>query len=355
MTTLCLDQLLNNKKTSSFVLVNDTIRLSAFPILVDVGKRALAQDQKLIVLLTETSPKFWRQQFSTAEQDKIYIVDAYTDPHGWDESITTDKNLIPVRNINDMEKLISSVMIDLAVKMPQCTILIDSITPLAMISQYRTYQLVKALESLTTEAIRLMIGFHSDIKFISKTGLNMQDSLNRLASVIIKLESLKERSYLETQAALTGFIPQDTFSYLTVTSNCIGKGGIAHIEWRKKSGKVTYESNGFILNKHGLLDVVPVTQLTGVVMEDEEKKIEEELKSMQLDPKMDPTANLSFNLSLTEEQRKQKENLVLPYLKAQQLEVSMDEEKKSHTGLIYYDPDAADDFDDEDPDDDLDI
>lgn len=206
-----------------------------------------------------------------------------------------------------------------------------------------------------TEAIRLMIGFHSDIKFISKTGLNMQDSLNRLASVIIKLESLKERSYLETQAALTGFIPQDTFSYLTVTSNCIGKGGIAHIEWRKKSGKVTYESNGFILNKDGLLDVVPVTQLTGVVMEDEEKKIEEELKSMQLDPKMDPTANLSFNLSLTEEQRKQKENLVLPYLKAQQLEVSMDEEKKSHTGLIYYDPDAADDFDDEDPDDDLDI
>lgn len=183
----------------------------------------------------------------------------------------------------------------------------------------------------------------------------MQDSLNRLASVIIKLESLKERSYLETQAALTGFIPQDTFSYLTVTSNCIGKGGIAHIEWRKKSGKVTYESNGFILNKDGLLDVVPVTQLTGVVMEDEEKKIEEELKSMQLDPKMDPTANLSFNLSLTEEQRKQKENLVLPYLKAQQLEVSMDEEKKSHTGLIYYDPDAADDFDDEDPDDDLDI
>lgn len=150
MTTLCLDQLLNNKKTSSFVLVNDTIRLSAFPILVDVGKRALAQDQKLIVLLTETSPKFWRQQFSTAEQDKIYIVDAYTDPHGWDEPIMTDKNLIPVRNINEMEKLISSVMIDLAVKMPQCTILIDSITPLAMISQYRTYQLVKALESLTT-------------------------------------------------------------------------------------------------------------------------------------------------------------------------------------------------------------
>lgn len=180
----------------------------------------------------------------------------------------------------------------------------------------------------------------------------MQDSLDRLASVIIKLESLKERTHFETHAALTGFIPQDVFSYLTVTSNCISKGGIAHIEWRKKSGKVTYESNGFILNGD-LLDVVPTSQLTGAV---EENNQTDELQddAMQLDPKMDPTANLSFNLSLTDEQRKQKEDLVLPYLKAQQFEVSIDEEKKAG-GLIYYDPDAADDFDDEDPDDDLDI
>ncbi|KAI7871935.1 uncharacterized protein EV154DRAFT_431532 [Mucor mucedo] len=176
----------------------------------------------------------------------------------------------------------------------------------------------------------------------------MQDSLDRLASVIIKLEALKERTHFETQAALTGFVPQDVFSYLTVTSNCVSKGGIAHIQWRKKSGKVTYESNGFIQNG-AYLEVVPTSQLTGTV----EETVEDREEDMPLDPKMDPTANLSFNLSLTDEQRKQKEDLVLPYIKAQQFEVTMDEEKK--TGLIYYDPDAADDFDDEDPDDDLDI
>ena len=182
----------------------------------------------------------------------------------------------------------------------------------------------------------------------------MQSSLNRLASVIISLEPLKEKTHFETQAALTGFVPQDTFSYLSITSNSFTKGGIANIEWRKKSGKVTYESNGFIYNsvtRH--LEIVPKNQLTGFVEEKNEQD-ESNVEQMQIDPKMDPTANLSFNLSLTDEQRKQKENLVLPYLKAQQLaEVSIDEEKKS--GLIYYDPDAADDFDDEDPDDDLDI
>jgi elongator complex protein 5 len=191
-------------------------------------------------------------------------------------------------------------------------------------------------------------------------GLNLNDSFNRLASAIIKLEPLKERTHFETQVALTGFIPQDIFSYTTITSNNITKGGIAHIEWRKKSGKVIYESNGFILNeKTQLLDVVPTSQLIGEEIkeeEDKEKELESEIKAM----KIDPTANLSFNLSLTDEQRKQKENLVLPYLKAQQLEVSIDNEdnsgkKANNGGLIYYDPDAADDFDDEDPDEDLDI
>ena len=189
------------------------------------------------------------------------------------------------------------------------------------------------------------------MKLISKTGLTLQDSLNRLASVIIKLEALKERTTFETQAALTGFVPQDTFSYLTITSNCLTKGGIAHIEWRKKSGKVQYESNGFIMleENDALLHVVAANQLT---LEKEQEP--EPVEAMDVDKKSDPTANLSFNLSLTDEQRKTKENLVLPFMKAQQLEVSVEEEKKNG-GLIYYDPDAADDFDDEDPDDDLDI
>ncbi|KAI9318925.1 hypothetical protein BX666DRAFT_2025271 [Dichotomocladium elegans] len=64
----------------------------------------------------------------------------------------------------------------------------------------------------------------------------------------------------------------------------------------------------------------------------------------------DPMTNLSFNLSLTDDQRRAKGNVVLPYMNVQQ---------QDHTyhsiGTIYYEPDAGDDFDDEDPDEDLDI
>lgn len=151
MSSLCLEQLLTNKKSSCFVLVKDTIRLSALPILTDIGKRALQEDKTLIVLLTETSPKFWRQQFPSTKQNNIFIIDAYTDPNGWNEPSTIiDSNCVQVNDINNMEKLILSTIIQKAMETPNCTLIIDSLAPLAMISQHRTYQLVKALESLTT-------------------------------------------------------------------------------------------------------------------------------------------------------------------------------------------------------------
>ncbi|KAF8898687.1 hypothetical protein BD779DRAFT_1666485 [Infundibulicybe gibba] len=61
----------------------------------------------------------------------------------------------------------------------------------------------------------------------------------------------------------------------------------------------------------------------------------------------DPTQNISFNLSLTAAQQESRAQVPLPYA----------HEGKSipHTGAIFYDPDSADDIDDDDPDEDLDI
>jgi Elongator subunit Iki1 len=56
--------------------------------------------------------------------------------------------------------------------------------------------------------------------------------------------------------------------------------------------------------------------------------------------KQDPIS--SFNLSLTDQQRSQKDGVVLPYTKVQD-------------SVIDYIVDKDDDFDSDDPDDDLDI
>ena len=63
---------------------------------------------------------------------------------------------------------------------------------------------------------------------------------------------------------------------------------------------------------------------------------------------MDPTSNLSFNLKLSQEEQVARANLTLPYTFH---EKSKDDDK----GKIFYQPDDVDDFDEEDPDDDLDI
>ncbi|CAK5280245.1 unnamed protein product, partial [Mycena citricolor] len=59
-------------------------------------------------------------------------------------------------------------------------------------------------------------------------------------------------------------------------------------------------------------------------------------------PAVDPTQNVSFNLTLTASQQNSRAQVPLPYV---------------HEGkpTIFYDPDSGDDIDDDDPDEDLDI
>ncbi|KAL0072023.1 hypothetical protein AAF712_000946 [Marasmius tenuissimus] len=64
----------------------------------------------------------------------------------------------------------------------------------------------------------------------------------------------------------------------------------------------------------------------------------------------DPTQNISFNLQLTPSQQEARAKVPLPYV--------LDGENRTQqntNGAILYDPDSADDIDDDDPDEDLDI
>ncbi|XP_046851583.1 elongator complex protein 5-like isoform X2 [Xenia sp. Carnegie-2017] len=65
----------------------------------------------------------------------------------------------------------------------------------------------------------------------------------------------------------------------------------------------------------------------------------------------DVLSNLTFNLSLTDEQKKIRDQLQLPYLldeKTKKIQLELGKESK-----IFYEADANDDLDEEDPDDDL--
>ncbi|KAH9946665.1 hypothetical protein B0H21DRAFT_779009 [Amylocystis lapponica] len=71
----------------------------------------------------------------------------------------------------------------------------------------------------------------------------------------------------------------------------------------------------------------------------------------------DPTQNLSFNLNLTPEQQQSRAKVPLPYAhEGLNFPVpGQAHEHRNNPAAILYDPDSADDIDDDDPDEDLDI
>eukprot|EP00055_Hartaetosiga_balthica_P006661 m.21464 g.21464 ORF g.21464 m.21464 type:complete len:316 (+) comp5353_c0_seq1:3-950(+) len=79
-----------------------------------------------------------------------------------------------------------------------------------------------------------------------------------------------------------------------------------------------------------------------------------------IDDSNDPTANLTFSLSLSDQEKAIRANTVLPYMKTSEHRPTLSttpvtKAPSSTRGVIYYEPDEVDDFDDEDPDDDLDL
>ncbi|KAI7834312.1 Elongator complex protein 5 [Kickxella alabastrina] len=77
-----------------------------------------------------------------------------------------------------------------------------------------------------------------------------------------------------------------------------------------------------------------------------------------LQPSSDPAANLSFNLNLTDRQRRDKASVEMPYMDAQMASASGEPPSDSVgavAGDIFYQLDDEDDWDEDDPDDDLEI
>ena len=69
---------------------------------------------------------------------------------------------------------------------------------------------------------------------------------------------------------------------------------------------------------------------------------------------MDSTQNLPFNLKLTDDECQARSNLKLPYMYHEE-KMSNVAVNPTREGKVFYQPNEADDFDEGDPDDDLDI
>ena len=120
---------------------------------------------------------------------------------------------------------------------------------------------------------------------------------------------------------------------------------------RKPSGKVVVERKTLVQDAEGK-NLVEVN----------EKLDNGATKDKPAPPEADPASNLTFNLRLTDAEKEARANTALPYLLNDSKMAAYLEETSSSVvrhsrdgGEVIYMPDEADDFDDEDPDDDLDF
>lgn len=147
---------------------------------------------------------------------------------------------------------------------------------------------------------------------------NVLSCLNHVASTTVELE--QKINHIKDGSG--------TVCYLNIT-HC------------KKTGKIQRKKEGYRIEQDFQITIIPLNK-------------EEQGKSNVLAAENpDVTSDLTFNLTLTDQQKEARANLQLPYLLNEKIKQNqLDLGNKSQ---IFYEADEADDMDEEDPDDDLNI
>lgn len=117
---------------------------------------------------------------------------------------------------------------------------------------------------------------------------------------------------------------------------------------KKKGGKIVETIESFFISKNVIVTSKPwqpVNRIKDVEIGD----------SSDSSPDEEEMVRSTFSLKLSKQEKEARSKLVMPYTKPAHLKVKMDGDAPPSGGMIYYEPDEADDFDDEDPDDDLDF
>ncbi|RHZ86200.1 hypothetical protein Glove_53g22 [Diversispora epigaea] len=352
MSTLLLDRILKLKDPLGFVIIKDTILQSGYLIAKEFVKGITRNEKNNIIFLcVESSPQSFLEGI---DQQKIIILDAYSQIGGYekyDKENKLNSNIYILESI-DISK-IATLIQELCNKLTNSNIslIIESLTPLLLTSVSNTLKFLKKMTKIllsseeSNKNNRIIALYHSDIPIYPTNGtvglLNINNTLLQqlsMTTIIIK--------NIEQNRKVSSLSPSFKDERIVNIYNNIPDSGICIIEHRKKSGKIIYETNAYYVDEStGDLKIQPVNEIN------EESKLEN-----TLDP---TTANLLFNLSLTDEQKKEKNKVILPYVKIQdQYEANnplTSLTSTSGTGTIYYEPDDADDIDEEDPDEDLNL
>lgn len=221
-------------------------------------------------------------------------------------------------------------------------VLIDSLNNLASTA---ASSLASFLSSIITPAVSIVATYHLDVPVLLPPSFNEYEPhpfsiLNHLATAILRLSSLPQE--IERQKARNRAVQEPEWGLkeeregviigLTSRGKDEDRGVVIGMELRRKSGRTVTEK--FILQRHVAASKSGTSRLT--LLTDHSM-----FKMPEADAAEEEEPESTFNLGLTEKQRKDREGIVLPYFDAQ-TDIGAGE-----GGRILYEMGREDDFDDE--------
>ncbi|XP_028284987.1 elongator complex protein 5 [Parambassis ranga] len=293
-----LSELLQGTESGGFLIIQDSCSYSGRHLLKSFISAALNREEVVHVLGFEISEEELKDGLKTPYAQRLHFHNAYSDPLGWSEQPAFTVHQFSLADLAHLVKQTS--------KPP--TLVIDSLS--WILRHVSPPAVCKTLLQLKKGgAVRGIIGLlHADMH----------------------------------QRGTVGSVCHLATSVISVASGMKGDEAVAKITKRSKSGKVMHDEEIFSIKEDLTVSVQGKPSHLGHKQPEPEEQ------------QTDPTANLTFNLRLSDTEREAREKLALPFV--------FSKEKKTallHSGLgsgrILYEPDANDDYDQEDPDDDLDV
>lgn len=294
-----LSDVLQGSESGGIVIIRDTASYSGRDLLKYCINCALKREDDVHVLGFEVPEQELSSGLDNNYKHLFHFHNAYADPLGWAKQSSFTVKQFNIENITQLvretQHAKSSVLI------------IDSLS--WVIRHHNPVAICQQLHELKKGgAIRTICCLlHMDLHQQGIVG-----SICHLANTVITVTPVNNAPYSEAKTT-----------------------------HRKKSGKVMQEEEFFMVMENLTLSIEKRPSQSGHVQ-------------IQPDAKADPTSNLTFNLHLSEVEREAKEKVALPFVFSQEKKSAL-LKKGQGSGQIIYEPDANDDFDEEDPDDDLDI
>lgn len=303
---------LNGSLPSNIILIEDSVECDGLALLLCFVKAASKRYDQVHVFCADCTTALLLKKVESTLPNRLTCHRIFEDPAGWmlgdspPHSLTSNLSYKTdlfsyFKKFNAIQKIASNY-----------AVIVDSLSLLLLYNSIgRVCRMLQNLQKYSLysggQASQVICLLHVDVheEIVVK-------SIEHLATTILHIQPVK-----------TG-----VFNSMTTS--------ITHKSTR---GKINRE----VVNCRLSYETLDITEEVIIGNSQPPEKIEYDDQIHQL------ASKLTFSVALKDDEKKSRAQLVLPY------EAVRHESLQSSSGKIFYEPDAADDFDEEDPDDDLDV